>query len=288
MAKGERDWAQLDAFEAEYQERLAAERKEISRDTRGQFYSPYLDLLAAVASGKDVDWLYREAEKSRDDQTRRLFALRGKILTLREKLAVPTDGKSLLNIETPYVNLPVTKSGPKSPVVAAEPGETKPRRIRFIADPVPEGHLYPVTFDEIRATLAELPPEHVAPIHEIRLSNQKRTGADGDWLDGEIRLHCLLTEGGKRLMGRSESGMDVERFGGAFEWEGKKLYAAWPLESYKVFVLRRVLVHEVAHGVAELPGFAEKVRRAGSVEKFCEQYAENFYRPPGKSVRLGF
>jgi hypothetical protein len=273
MAKGERDWAQLDAFEAEYKERLSLERKE----AKARGYSPYLELLTAVASGRDVDWLYREAEKSRDDQTRRLFALRGKILSLREKLEVPTDGKSLLDIEVEYA---------ERPVVATE--ENKPRRVRFFADSIPEGHFYPVTFEEIKATLDELPPEHVATVREIRLSNQKRTGADGDWLDGEIRLHCLLTEDGKRLMGRSESGMDVERFGGAFEWSGKRVYAVWPLAAYKVFVLRRVLVHEVAHGVAELPGFSEKVRRAGSVEKFCEQYAENFYRPPGKSVRLGF
>jgi hypothetical protein len=282
MAKGERDWAQLDAFEAEYKERLAAERKEVNRypnEPDGRGYSPYLELLAAVASGKDVNWLYREAEKSRDDQTRRLFALRGKILSLREKLAVPAEGKSLLDIETPFVAVTAP---------AVKPDEAKPHRIHFLADPVPAGHLYPVTFDEIKATLAELPSEHVATVHEIRLSNQKRTGADGDWLDGEIRLHCLLAEDGRRLMGRMESGMDVERFGGEFEWVGKKLYAIWPLDAYKIFILRRVLIHEVAHGVAELPGFAEKVRRAGSVEKFCEQYAENFYRPPGKSVRLGF
>ncbi len=269
MAKGERDWAQLDAFEAEYKERLSAERKDAGR-------SPYLELLAAVAAGEEVDWLYREAEKSRDEQTRRLFALRGKILSLREKLKVPTDGKSLLDIEAKSADLP------------APAPEAKRRRIRFLADPVPPGHLYPVTFEEIKSVLAELPPEHVATVHEIRLSNQKHTGADGDWLDGEIRLHCLITEEGRRLMGRSESGMDVERFGGKFEWEGKRVYAVWPLDAYKVFILRRVLVHEVAHGVAELPGFAEKVRRTGSVEKFCELYAENFYRPPGKSVRLGF
>lgn len=280
MAKGERDWAQLDAFEAEYRERLTAERKEVSRypnEPDGRGYSPYLELLAAVAAGKDVDWLYREAEKSRDDQTRRLFALRGKILSLREKLAGPNEKKSLLDIEMPFVVLPVLKTeGPK------------PHRLRFLADPVPIGHLYPITFDDIKVTLAELPSDHTATVQEIRLSNQKRTGADGDWLDGEIRLHCLLTEDGKRLMARSESGTDVERFGGAFEWVGKKLYAVWPLPAYRTFILRRVLIHEVAHGVAELPGSAEKVRRAGSVEKFCEQYAENFYRPPGKSVRLGF
>jgi hypothetical protein len=82
--------------------------------------------------------------------------------------------------------------------------------------------------------------------------------------------------------------MDVSRFGGDFQWEGSKLYAVWPLEAYKTFVLRRVFIHEVAHGVAELPGHAEKVRRAGSIERFCELYAENFYRPAGKSVRLGF
>jgi hypothetical protein len=280
MAKGERDWAQLDAFEAEYRERLTTERKEVTRhsnDPDGRGYSPYLELLAAVAAGKDVDWLYREAEKSRDDQTRRLFALRGKILSLREKLDVPTEGNRLLDIETQIADLPAPASK-----------ATRPRSIRFVADPIPPGHLYPVTFDEIKATLAELPPEHVAPVHEIRLSNQKRTGSDGDWLDGEIRLHCLITEDGRRLMGRSESGMDVERFGGSFEWVGNKTYAVWPLAAYKTFVLRRVLIHEVAHSVAELPGYAEKVRRAGSVEKFCEQYAENFYRPSGKSVRLGF
>jgi hypothetical protein len=80
----------------------------------------------------------------------------------------------------------------------------------------------------------------------------------------------------------------VERFGGSFEQEGNRLYAVWPSEAYRAFVLRRVLIHEVAHGVAELPGYADAVRRAGSVEKFCEQYAETFYRPPGRSVRLGY
>jgi hypothetical protein len=155
-----------------------------------------------------------------------------------------------------------------------------------------------VTFDDIRALLAELPEEHAATVHEVRLSNQKRTGADGDWLDGEIRLHCLAevleraSDGAptvlRRLMGRQEGGGDVERFGGSFKWEGNRLYAVWPVEAYRTFVLRRVFVHEVAHGVAELPGYADRVRRAGSIERFCEQYAENFYRPAGKSVRLNF
>ncbi|MBC8102849.1 MAG: hypothetical protein H7Z41_09705 [Cytophagales bacterium] len=273
MAKGERDWTQLDAFEAEYQERLEAEKR------RAGSQSSYLRFLNSLAQKRTDFWA--DEPRAEDDLTGRLFALRGKILALREKVGLPDE--PLLEAEIPYLRAaPVPKKSEGSG------GGEKPHRIRFLTDPAPPGHQYPITIDEIKAVLAELPREHVATVHEIRLSNQKRTGADGDWLDGEIRLHCLIADNGKRLMERRESGLDVERFGGAFEWVGKKLYAAWPLAAYKTFVLRRVLIHEVAHGVAELPGYAEKVRRAGSVEKFCEQYAENFYRPPGKSVRLGF
>lgn len=268
-SKGERDWAQLDAFEAEYVERLTEEKKR--RDG-----SQFLDVLNGLARGRQDFWA--DELKARDDQTRRLFALRGKIIALREKLGVP-DEAALLESEKPFLSVPAVKAG-KPP--------HSDRRIKFLADPAPPAHLYPVTFEEIKTVLAELPPEHTATIHEIRLSNQKKTGSDGDWLDGEIRLHCLIGEDGRRLMGRMESGFDVERFGGAFAWEGNKLYAKWPLDAYKTFVLRRVLIHEVAHGVAELPGYADAVRRAGSVEKFCEQYAENLYRPAGKSVRLPF
>lgn len=265
--KDERDQAQLDAFETEYAERLASEKK---RDAASQF----LDFLGLLARG--VDNFYADEIKGRDPETRRLFALRGKIVALRERLGeAPGEGERLLPIEKPFV--PDDTPPPK-----------KPRGVRFLADPIPPGHLFPVSFDEIKAVLAELPTEHAQTVREVRLSNQKRTGTDGDWLDGEIRLHCLLGQDGRRAMGRMESSLDVERFGGKLEWEGTKLFAAWPLEAYKTFVLRRVLIHEVAHGVAELPGYADKVRRAGSVEKFCEQYAENFYRPPGKAVKLLF
>lgn len=274
MAKGQqRDWAQLESFEAEYAERLAEEKKR-----RGG--SQYLDFLNELARGRDEFWA--DEVKARDDATRRLFALRGKILGLREKLG--QEEARLLDVEKPFVT-------------AAEPKEEKQHRVRYLADPLSPNCLYPVTFDDIRAVLGELPKEHAATVHEIRLSHQRRTGADGDWLDGEIRLHCMgevvKDDAGevtalRRAMGRREGGQDVERFGGSFEWEGNVLHAVWPLDAYKTFILRRVLVHEVAHGVAELPGYSDAVRRAGSVEKFCEQYAENFYRPPGRSVRLGF
>jgi hypothetical protein len=266
--KGERDWAQLDALEAEYAERLAAERKR--RD------SSFLEYLDGLARGRERFW--SDEVNPRDPATGRLFALRGKILALREKLGLP--GAVLLDAEKPLV--PPTPASTKPGV----PG--KPSPVRFVADPIPPGHRFPVTFDEIKATLAELPPEHAATVREVRLSNQKRTGTDGDWLDGEIRLHCLIAQDGRRPVGRAEGTSDIERFGGTLVWEGNKLYAQWPPDAYKTFVLRRVLIHEVAHGVAELPGYAEAVRRAGSVEKFCEQYAENFYRPPGPAVKLGF
>jgi hypothetical protein len=269
LAKGERDWTQLDAFEAEYRERLAAEKK--PRD------SQYLAVLEDLARGRKD--FFSDELKARDEETRRLFALRGKIIALRAKLGLPEE--TLLEVERSFVGGRAPANGGDAP--------KKSRRIRFLADPVPEGSLYPVTFEEIKALLSELPPEHVAPVREIRLSNQRNTGADGDWWDGEIRLHCLIDENGLRPLGRMEGGQDVERFGGKFEWHGNKLYARWPLDAYKSFILRRVLVHEVAHGIAELPGYAEKVRGAGSVEKFCEQYAENLYpvpKPnPGKARR---
>ena len=280
-AKGARDWAQLDTYEAEYAERLAAE---VKYEAKHKQPSQFLAFLKKAAKGAEGDDFYADELKSRDDDTRRLFLLRGKIQTLRQKVGLPPE--PILETEKPFL-----------PDTAGDDDKPAKRTLRLLADPAPPGFFYPVTFEEIRALLAELPAEHTKLLHEIRLSNQKRTGADADWLDGEIRLHCLIAHGepdasgkatGKRLMGRTETGADVTRWGGDFEWEGNKLYAVWPLDLYKTFVLRRVLVHEIAHGVAELPGYAAKVSQAGSVEKFCEQYAEAFYKPPGKSVRLGF
>ena len=281
----------MDALEAEYGERLAAEAKR--KD------SQFLTYLNRLARGRESFW--SDEVNPRDSDSGRLFALRGKLLNLREKLGLP-DPERLLPLEEPFAGKITPDSArtaddlfdPDGKRIARTP---KQRAIRFLTDPAPEGTLYPVTFDEIKAVLAELPAEHTAPLHEIRLSNQQRTGSDGDWLEGEIRLHCLVqrvitADSGslrvRRAMGRRENGADVERWGGEFEWEGTKLYAAWSLDAYKTFVLRRVLIHEVAHGVAELPGNVAGVRRAGSVEKFCEQYAENFYRPSGRSVRLGY
>ena len=279
MAKGQRDWAQLDAFETEYRERLTAEKR------RGANLSQYLHFLNGLAEGRSDFW--SDEVKAEDEATGRLFALRGKIFKLREKLGIPEE--RLLADEKPFLNTGRTRPArTTSPSPKEEDHVATIRRIRFLTDPATEGYLYPVTYDDIKAVLGELPVEHIATVHEIRLSNQKRTGSDGDWLEGEIRLHCLIREDGRRLMGKTESEVDVRRFGGSFEGEGNRLYAVWPLDAFKIFVLRRVLIHEIAHGVAELPGYAERVRRAGSVEKFCEQYAENFYRPAGKSVRLGF
>ena len=275
MARNEtRDWAQLETFETEYAERLAGEKK------RGK-ETPFLRFLYLLAT--DAKVAYTDEIKARDDETRRLFALRGKIITLREKLAVAEDDEPLLPAERSYIVLKPT---------------AKKEKIRVSSDALPENHLFPVTAAEIRETLQTLPPEHAATVHWVHLTNLKNYGADGDWSEGEIRLHCLLegipnAEGtviaGRRLLLRQgRGGQDVVRFGGKFQWDGNKLYAIWEVAAYKVFVLKRVLIHEVAHGVAELPGYAAQVRSVGSVEKFCEQYAENYYRPPGKSVRLGF
>jgi hypothetical protein len=295
MAKGERDWAQLDAFEAEYRDRLRAEQKR--KD------SQFLTYLNRIARGRETFW--SDEINARDPESGRLFALRGKILNLREKVGLPDE--KLLPAEGEFVGKTTADTARSPDDLFDTDGKKLAGKgkvaLRFVVDPAPEGSVYPVTIEEIKAVLAELPAEHTAPIHEIRLSNQQRTGADGDWLEGEIRLHCLVqavepvgAEGAevasvpevRRLMGRREGGVDVERWGGRFVWERNRPYAVWPREAYRTFVLRRVLVHEVAHGVAELPGYADRVRRAGSVEKFCEQYAENFHRPPGRSVRLGF
>ena len=290
MPKVDRDWAQLDAFEAEYADRLKEEKQR--QGSGGGRDSQYLNFLQLLADG--VDQFYSDEVKGRDDATRRLFALRGKIIGLREKVGLPAEEGPLLPVERSYVRMPSRGAGAAA---AAPTGKKKKPRIRFLADPTPPGFAYPITFDEIRAVLAELPPEHAAVVREVRLSNQRRTGADGDWLDGEIRLHCLsevVTDAAgtvvasRRALMRTEGGQDVERFGGSFEEIDGKLYARWPVEAYKTFLLRRVLIHEVGHGVAELPGYTESVRSAGSLERFCELYAENFYRPPGKSVRLGF
>jgi hypothetical protein len=268
-----KQWAQLEAFETEYCERLEREAK--------QSDSQFIAFLRGLAQNRKEFWA--DEINARDEETGRLFALRNKILTLREKLGEPEI--ILLPIETAL--LPKPDKGDK---------KEKPRRVRYIADPLPEGYLYPVTFDEIRALLTELPKDHAATVHEIRLSHQKRTGSDADWCDGEIRLHCMaeaVREHGeltalRRPLGRREGTQDTERFGGRVQWEGNTAYAVWSPEAFKTFVLRRVLVHEIAHGVAELPGYAEAVRSAGSVERFCELYAENFYKPPGRSMRLNY
>ena len=197
-------------------------------------------------------------------------------------MAVPAEDDGLLPTERDYL----PKAAPK-----------EKRALRVSADVLPANHLYPVTFAEVRETLANLPPEHAAVVQLVHLTNRKTELADGDWGWGEIRLHCILeavtnesgaTATGRRAHGKQMSDQDVVRFGGRLAWDAGKLYAVWDIAAYKTFVLKRVLIHEIAHGVAELPGYAAQVKSAGSVEKFCEQYAESFYRPAGKSVRLGF
>lgn len=273
MTRGSRDWAQLDAFEAEYAERLAAEKK------RGANASPFFRFLQLLAT--NADFAYTDDIKARDDDSRRLFALRNKIIALREKLAVPADDDGLLLAERDYLPaLPKEKPG-----------------LRVTADVLPANYLYPVTFADVREALATLPPEHAATVDAVHLTNRKNEAADGDWGWGTIRLHCVLEAiknadgivvSGRRIHAKRVSSQDVDRFGGKLEWEGNKLYAVWDVADYRDFVLKRVLVHEVAHGVAELPGYAAQVRSVGSVERFCEGYAESYYKPAGKSVRLGF
>lgn len=279
-----RDWTQLETFETEYGERLADEKRrggKVSQSPRFE-NAPFFRFLYLLAT--DAKFAYTDEIKARDEETRRLFALRSKIIALREKLGVPDDSEPLLPLERPYI-------------VVAAPKKDK-ERVRVSSDVLPDGHLYPITAAEIRETLLTLPPEHAATVHWVHLTNLKNYGADGDWSEGEIRLHCLLegikdadgnmTSGRRLLLKQGRGGMDVVRFGGKFQREGNKLYAIWDVAAYKIFVLKRVLIHEVAHGIAELPGYAAQVRSVGSVEKFCEGYAENYYRPPGKSVRLGF
>src|SRR5687768_13433023 len=101
MAKADRDWAQLDAFEAEYVDRLKDEKRRAGGGGGGN--SHYLNFLQLLADG--VETFYADEVKGRDDATRRLFALRGKILSLRDKVgaSLPEGEGPLLPVEREYV-----------------------------------------------------------------------------------------------------------------------------------------------------------------------------------------
>jgi hypothetical protein len=290
--KQQRDWAQLDAFEAEYAERLQAEAKRRKASGRSQFLE-FLDGLA-----QNYEHFYADEINARDPETGRLFALRTKLSACAKSWANRRNaalrragvGQSAEQERSKGAASNAQATSPPKATTSRRPDQPS-HRVRprpAAARPSVSGHAQGHQSDAGR-TAARTRPNRVArpPDQPEAHRNRRRLARRRD---SPALSACPPRAGrGTPPVGRTESTQDVERFGGRLEWDdNNKLYAVWPIEAYKTFVLRRVLIHEVAHSVAELPGYAERVRAAGSVEKFCEQYAENFYRPAGKSVRLGF
>lgn len=144
-------------------------------------------------------------------------------------------------------------------------------QIKFLADRLPDGFMYPCNVSDIKKILSELPTEHLSGIKRIRLSAQKMTSADASYCDGTISIYAVPKDLKFIYSEKPPDSIlrEYGRFGARWEMLGNNWYCYWKSEGYKKYILEHVLIHEIGHHIDDYLS----MRRSYGKEKFAEQYA---------------
>lgn len=176
------------------------------------------------------------------------------------------------------------------------PMPVAPTPIRFFAEDLAAGYLYPCSLDDLRSVLESIPPPDLAGLHSVGLAMPRRPHREAnavyfsepvprivvcaypDSLDIPLPRRMSLVGATKALQDELRHGMRLERRDG-------RVFTTWDAVSLRNFIMRHVLPHEVGHHV-----FRHILRRdlqpawrdAMESEKFAEHYARQWARtaPP--------
>lgn len=123
----------------------------------------------------------------------------------------------------------------------------------FIVQPAGEGYVHPVTVDEVRDRLAQLPEQFSRGVEVVQLSTMTRKRRlfplYGMQWGPNVYLYPIeenLTEIYLRPP-KPEQLVEAKMFGGIWTQEGREWKLTWTPETIRDFYLNNVLIHEVGH-----------------------------------------
>lgn len=123
----------------------------------------------------------------------------------------------------------------------------------YIAQPAGKGFIHPVTVDEVRARLAQLPGDLARGVEVVQLSSMTRKRRlfplYGMQWGPNVYLYPIeasLTETYVRPP-KPEQLIEARMFGGAWSQQGSEWKLTWTPETIRDFYLNNVLIHEVGH-----------------------------------------
>ena len=127
------------------------------------------------------------------------------------------------------------------------------RRPKFIVQPAGAGYIHPVTVEDVRARLAELPEHLTAGVEVVQLSAMTRKRRlfplYGMQWGPNVYLYPIeasLTETYVRPP-KPDQLVEAKMFGGRWSQIGHEWKLTWTAETIRDFYLNNVLIHEVGH-----------------------------------------
>ena len=125
--------------------------------------------------------------------------------------------------------------------------------IEYLTQPAGEDFLHPVTIDEVRARVAQLPAEFTRQIEVIQFSTMTRKRQlfplDGMQWGPNVYLSPMeasLVETYKRPPTPQQL-VEARMFGGEWSQIGREWRLTWTLDTIRDFYLNNVLIHEIGH-----------------------------------------
>lgn len=126
-------------------------------------------------------------------------------------------------------------------------------KTEFVVQPAGDGYIHPVTIDEVRARLAELPEHLSSPVEVVQFSSMTRKRRlfplYGMQWGPNVYLYPIeesLTETYVRPP-KTDQLVEAKMFGGVWSQHGREWKLTWTPESIRDFYLNNVLIHEVGH-----------------------------------------
>lgn len=124
---------------------------------------------------------------------------------------------------------------------------------KYVVQPAGHGFIHPVTVDEVRTRLAELPTALVEPLEVVQFSQMTRKrklfpcygmqwGPNVYLYPMEASLVEVYTRPPKPLQL-----MEAKMFGGEWSQQGQQWQLTWTEAAIKDFYLNNVLIHELGH-----------------------------------------
>lgn len=126
-------------------------------------------------------------------------------------------------------------------------------KLRFVVQPAGKNYLHPVTTDEVRARLAELPQQFSRGVEVVQLSRMTRKRRTfpcyGMQWGQTVYLYPIEASLVELYVRPPNPAQEIEArmFGAEWGRDGRYWTLAWTPERIRDFYLNNVLIHEVGH-----------------------------------------